>query len=79
MSRTGVLRLTCPDHQAFERGVKVVGAIIAQDIVRVSHRDSVEDFVRQGKDVEALTLSRAVRLHLAAGVLVHRGRTVVFG
>ena len=81
-----------PYHQAFERGVKVVGAtahyataeldegpIIAQDIVRVSHRDSVEDFVRHGKDVEAVTLYRAVRLHLAASVLVHRGRTVVFG
>jgi formyltetrahydrofolate deformylase len=81
-----------PYHQAFERGVKVVGAtahyatadldegpIIAQDIVRVSHRDSVEDFVRHGKDVEAVTLHRAVRLHLAASVLVHRGRTVVFG
>jgi formyltetrahydrofolate deformylase len=81
-----------PYHQAFERGVKVVGAtahyataeldqgpIIAQDIARVSHRDSVEDFVRHGKDVEALTLYRAVRLHLAASVLVHRNRTVVFG
>jgi formyltetrahydrofolate deformylase len=81
-----------PYHQAFERGVKIVGAtahyatadldegpIIAQDIVRVSHRDSVEDFVRHGKDVEAVTLYRAVRLHLAASVLVHRGRTVVFG
>ena len=45
----------------------------------MSHRDSVEDFVRHGKDVEAVTLHRAVRLHLAASVLVHRGRTVVFG
>ncbi len=81
-----------PYHQAYGRGVKIVGAtahyatsqldqgpIITQDVARVTHRDSVEDLVRRGKDVESLTLARAVRLHLAAKVLVHQNRTVVFG
>ena len=80
-----------PYHQAYGRGVKIVGAtahyataeldegpIIEQDVARVSHRDSVDDLVRRGRDVEALALSRAVRLHLAASVLVHGNRTVVF-
>jgi formyltetrahydrofolate deformylase len=81
-----------PYHQAHARGVKVIGAsahyataeldegpIIAQDVARVTHRDSVEDLVARGRDLEALVLARAVRLHLAARVLVHRNRTVVFG
>ncbi|MCY7365874.1 MAG: formyltetrahydrofolate deformylase [Frankiaceae bacterium] len=81
-----------PYHQAYERGVKVIGAtahyatadldqgpIIAQDVSRVTHRDSVEDLVARGRDLEALVLARAVRLHLAAKVLVHGNRTVVFG
>lgn len=81
-----------PYHQAYERGVKVIGAtahyatadldqgpIIAQDVARVTHRDSVEDLVARGRDLEALVLARAVRLHLAAKVLVHGQRTVVFG
>ena len=81
-----------PYHQAYERGVKVIGAtahyataeldqgpIIAQDVARVTHRDSVEDLVARGRDLEALVLARAVRLHLAAKVLVYGGRTVVFG
>ena len=80
-----------PYHQAYSRGVKIVGAtahyatsqldqgpIIAQEVSAVTHRDSVEDFVRRGRDVEAVTLARAVRLHLAAKVLVHQNRTVVF-
>lgn len=80
-----------PYHQAYGRGVKIVGAtahyatadldegpIIAQDVARVTHRDSVEDLVRRGKDLEALTLASAVRLHLAAKVLVHQNRTVTF-
>ena len=66
-----------PYHQAHARGVKVIGAtahyvtpdldagpIIEQDIIRVSHRDTVEDLVRKGKDLERTVLSRAVRLHL---------------
>jgi formyltetrahydrofolate deformylase len=81
-----------PYHQAYERGVKVIGAtahyataeldqgpIIAQDVARVTHRDSVEDLVARGRDLEALVLARAVRLHLAAKVLVYGNRTVVFG
>jgi formyltetrahydrofolate deformylase len=81
-----------PYHQAFERGVKVIGAtahyataeldqgpIIAQDVARVTHRDSVEDLVGRGRDLEALVLAQAVRLHLAAKVLVYANRTVVFG
>jgi formyltetrahydrofolate deformylase len=80
-----------PYHQAFERGVKVIGAtahyatadldqgpIIAQDVARVTHRDSVDDLVARGRDLEAHVLARAVRLHLAAKVLVHGSRTVVF-
>ncbi len=80
-----------PYHQAFERGVKVIGAtahyataeldegpILAQDVARVTHRDSVDDLVARGRDLEAHVLARAVRLHLAAKVLVHGRRTVVF-
>ena len=80
-----------PYHQAFERGVKVVGAtahyataeldqgpILAQDVAKVTHRDSVDDLVARGRDLEAHVLARAVRLHLAAKVLVHGRRTVVF-
>ena len=80
-----------PYHQAFERGVKVIGAtahyataaldqgqIIAQDVAKVTHRDSVDDLVARGRDLEAHVLARAVRLHLTAKVLVHGRRTVVF-
>jgi formyltetrahydrofolate deformylase len=80
-----------PYHQAQARGVKVIGAtahyvteqldegpIIEQDVVRVSHRDSVEDMIRKGRDLERVVLARAVRLHLRHRVLVHGNRTVVF-
>jgi formyltetrahydrofolate deformylase len=80
-----------PYHRAFERGVKVIGAtahyatpeldagpIIEQDVVRVSHRDEVEDLIRKGKDLERVVLARAVRLHLQNRVLVYGNRTVVF-
>ncbi|MBD2298414.1 formyltetrahydrofolate deformylase [Nostoc sp. FACHB-87] len=80
-----------PYHRAFERGVKIIGAtshyvtqdldagpIIEQDVVRVSHRDEVEDLVRKGKDLERIVLARAVRLHLQNRVLVYGNRTVVF-
>jgi formyltetrahydrofolate deformylase len=80
-----------PYHQAFERGVKIIGAtahyansdldagpIIEQDVVRVSHRDKVEDLIRKGKDLERVVLARAVRLHLQNRVLVYENRTVVF-
>ena len=80
-----------PYHQAFERGVKLIGAtshyvtqvlddgpIIEQDVVRVSHRDTVEDLIRKGRDLEKVVLSRAVRSHVENRVLVYRNKTVVF-
>ncbi len=81
-----------PYHRAFERGVKIIGAtahyatadldagpIIEQDVVRVSHRDEIDDLIRKGKDLERVVLARAVRLHLQNRVLVYTNRTVVFG
>jgi formyltetrahydrofolate deformylase len=80
-----------PYHQAHARGVKLIGAsahfvteeldagpIIEQDVARVSHRDTVQDLVRKGRDVERLALSRAVRLHLDHRVLTYGNKTVVF-
>ena len=80
-----------PYHQAHERGVKLIGVtahyvtaeldqgpIIDQDVVRVSHRDTVDDLVRKGRDLEKVVLARAVRLHLASRVLVYGNKTVVF-
>ncbi|MFM7424640.1 MAG: formyltetrahydrofolate deformylase, partial [Elainella sp.] len=54
------------------------GPIIEQDVVRVSHRDQVEDLIRKGKDLERMVLARAVRFHLQNRVLVYGNRTVVF-
>jgi len=54
------------------------GPIIEQDVVRVSHRDSVEDLIRKGKDLEKVVLARAVSLHLGHRVLVYGNKTVVF-
>ena len=80
-----------PYHQAFERGVKLIGAtshyvtevlddgpIIEQDVVRFSHRDTVEDLIRKGRDLEKVVLSRAVRSHVENRVLVYGNKTVVF-
>jgi formyltetrahydrofolate deformylase len=80
-----------PYHQAHERGVKLIGAtahyattdldegpIIEQDVVRCSHRDSVDDLVRKGRDLEKVVLARAVRAHLADRVLAYANKTVVF-
>jgi len=80
-----------PYHQAHERGVKIIGVtahyataelddgpIIDQDVVRVSHRDSVDDLRRRGRDLEVAVLARAVRAHVEHRVLVHGRRTVVF-
>jgi len=80
-----------PYHQAAERGVKLIGAtchyvtqeldagpIIDQDVMRISHKDTVEDMVRLGKDVEKMVLSRGVRLHLEDKVLKHGNKTIVF-
>jgi formyltetrahydrofolate deformylase len=81
-----------PYHQAFERGVKLIGAtshyvtevlddgpIIEQDVVRISHRDSVSDLVQKGRDLEKVVLSRAVGWHLDNRVLLYGNKTVVFG
>jgi len=81
-----------PYHQAHARGVKVIGAtahyvtvdldegpIIEQDVMRVTHRDSVQDLTQRGRDLERLVLSRAVRHHLEDRVLVSGNKTVVFG
>lgn len=80
-----------PYHQAYERGVKLVGAtahyvtsdldegpIIEQDVARASHRDGVPDLVRKGRDLEKVVLARAVRWHLDKRVLVYGHKTVVF-
>jgi formyltetrahydrofolate deformylase len=80
-----------PYHQAFERGVKLIGAtshyvtevlddgpIIEQDVVRISHRDTVDDLIRKGRDLEKVVLSRAVRWHVENRVLLYGNKTVVF-
>ena len=80
-----------PYGQAFERGVKIIGAtahyatelldegpIIEQDVVRVSHRDKRADLVRHGREVERSVLARAVQWHLEDRVLVYGNKTVVF-
>lgn len=81
-----------PYRKAYERGVKLVGAtshyvtedldrgpIIEQDVVRVSHRDTLEDLIRKGRDLEKQVLARAVRTHLLHNVLCYANKTVVFG
>ena len=80
-----------PYHQAWERGVKLIGAtahyvtkdldagpIIEQTISNISHRDEVSDLIRKGRDLERVALARALRLHLRRQVIVYRGRTAVF-
>ena len=80
-----------PYHAAHDRGVKIIGAtahyvtekldegpIIEQDVIRVSHRQSVDDLVRLGRDLEKIVLSRAIYWHLTHRILVYKNRTVVF-
>ncbi|HUJ12073.1 MAG TPA: formyltetrahydrofolate deformylase [Verrucomicrobiae bacterium] len=80
-----------PYHRAFERGVKLIGAtshyvtetldegpIIEQDVVRISHRDQLEDLVQKGRDLEKVVLSRAVRWHIEHRILVYEKKTVIF-
>jgi formyltetrahydrofolate deformylase len=80
-----------PYHSAHERGVKVIGAtshyvtaalddgpIISQDVVHVSHRDTIDDLVRKGRDLEKVVLARAIWSHLQRRVLVYENRTVIF-
>ncbi len=80
-----------PYRQAYERGVKIIGAtshyvtedldegpIIEQDVIRISHRDTVKDMIRKGRDLERIVLARAVKAHLEKRVMVLGQRTVVF-
>jgi formyltetrahydrofolate deformylase len=80
-----------PYHQAYERGVKLIGAtchyvteeldqgpIIEQDVIRIDHSDAPEDMVRYGKDIEKTVLARGLRYHLEDRVLAHGNKTVVF-
>ncbi len=80
-----------PYHQAWERGVKLIGAtchyvtsdldqgpIIEQDVIRIDHSDSIEDMVRYGKDIEKTVLARGLRNHLEGRVLIHGNKTIVF-
>jgi len=80
-----------PHLQAYERGVKLIGAtahyvtevlddgpIIEQGVTRISHRDALEDLVEKGRDLEKLVLSRAVRWHIENRILLHGNRTVIF-
>ena len=80
-----------PYHAAFERGVKIIGAtshyvtteldagpIIEQDVVRITHKDTVQDLVNKGKDLEKIALSRAVQKHIERKVLAYRNKTVIF-
>ncbi len=81
-----------PYKQAFHRGVKIIGAtshyiteeldegpIIFQDVVPVTHRDNVDTLMRKGEDIEKMVLARAVAMHVENRVLIHNGKTVVFG
>lgn len=80
-----------PYHAAFERGVKIIGAtshyvtteldagpIIVQDVVRITHKDTVQDLVNKGKDLEKIVLSRAVQKHIERKVLAYKNKTVIF-
>ena len=80
-----------PYQQAYDRGVKVIGAtshyvterlddgpIIAQDVIKISHRDSVDGMKMKGKDLERIVLARAVSLHLDYRILVHGSKTIIF-
>ena len=80
-----------PYHQAYDRGVKLIGAtahyatpvlddgpIIVQDVTRVTHRHSVDELIRKGRDLEKLVLAQAVRFHLEHRILVYNNKTVVF-
>ena len=80
-----------PYHAAFQRGVKIIGAtshyvtteldagpIIEQDVVRITHKDSIEDLVNKGKDLEKIVLSRAVQKHIERKVLTYKNKTVIF-
>ena len=80
-----------PYHAAFQRGVKIIGAtshyvtteldagpIIEQDVVRITHKDSIEDLLNKGKDLEKIVLSRAVQKHIERKILAYKNKTVIF-
>jgi formyltetrahydrofolate deformylase len=80
-----------PYHQAYQRGVKLTGAtahyvtevlddgpIIEQGVVRISHRDSLDDLTEKGRDVEKMVLSRAVRWHIENRILLYKNKTIIF-
>lgn len=80
-----------PYHSAFKRGVKIIGAtshyvteeldegpIIEQDIARVSHINSVDDFIMKGRDLERIVLARAIKLHAERKVMTYSNKTVIF-
>lgn len=80
-----------PYHAAYQRGVKIIGAtshyvtteldagpIIEQDIARITHRDSVQDLVRKGQDLEKIVLSHAIEYHIRRRVLVYKNKTILF-
>ena len=80
-----------PYHAAFQRGVKIIGAtshyvtteldagpIIEQDVVRITHKDAIEDLVNKGRDLEKIVLSRAVQKHIERKVLAYKNKTVIF-
>ena len=80
-----------PYHAAFQRGVKIIGAtshyvtteldagpIIEQDVVRITHKDAIEDLVNKGKDLQKIVLSRAVQKHIERKVLTYKNKTVIF-
>jgi formyltetrahydrofolate deformylase len=80
-----------PYHAAFERGVKIIGAtshyvtteldagpIIEQDVVRITHKDSIQELINKGKDLEKIVLSRAVQKHIERKVLAYKNKTVIF-
>ena len=81
-----------PYHQAYERGVKIIGAtshyitadldagpIIEQDVVRISHKDTPDSLVLKGRDLEKIVLSRAVSKHIERKILTFKNKTVIFG
>jgi len=80
-----------PYHSAYERGVKIIGAtghyvtseldagpIIEQDVIRISHTDSIDDLIRKGKDLEKIVLARAIYAHLNRKIIVNNNRAIIF-
>lgn len=80
-----------PYHAAYERGVKIIGAtshyvtseldagpIIEQDVIRITHKDSIDELVQKGQDLEKIVLSKAIHLHLERKLLVFNNKTIVF-